>query len=456
MKNMTLENIALACGGVYVGDEIYKNKEISGVEKDSRLIEEGFLYLPFVGARVDGHDFIPQVFEKGALCTLSEKDLENPAGPYIKVVSVAQALKDIAEYYRKQLDCKIIGITGSVGKTSTKEIIASVLEEKFQVLKTEGNYNNEIGMPLTILKIRDYHQIAVIEMGISDFEEMHRLSKVSRPDICVITNIGTCHLENLGDRDGVFKAKTEMFDFATKDCFVVLNGDDDKLINVKEVNGNKPEFFGVDSEQNVKALSYSAQGIEGTNVQIQYYDKIMETIIPIPGFHMIYNAMAATCIGVHFGMTLNEIDKGIRNLKAIGGRNNIFVSNGITVIDDCYNANPMSMEASLKVLNQAEGRKVAILGDMFELGKNENELHRQVGNAASKLNIDVIVCIGKLAANIAYKAKAGNSEVFYFESKEDFENTIYDYVQKGDTVLIKASNGMKFNTIVKMLKEAGE
>ena len=212
LKNMTLKNITEACNGSYVGDDSVLNEEISGVEKDSRLIKEGYLYLPFVGARVDGHDFIPQVFEKGALATLSEKDLENPEGPYIKVNSVAQALKDIAEFYREQLDCKIIGITGSVGKTSTKEIIASVLSEKFDVLKTEGNYNNEIGMPLTILKIKANHDIAVIEMGISDFEEMHRLAKVSKPDVCVITNIGTCHLENLGDRDGVFKAKTEMFD----------------------------------------------------------------------------------------------------------------------------------------------------------------------------------------------------------------------------------------------------
>lgn len=452
MKNMTLENIAVACGGIYVGDEKLKNSVITGVEKDSRLIEEGYLYIPFVGARVDGHDFIPQVFEKGALCTLSEKDLDNPDGPYIKVESVAQALKDIAEFYRKQLDCKIIGITGSVGKTSTKEIIASVLEEKFQVLKTEGNYNNEIGMPLTILKIRDYHQVAVIEMGISDFEEMHRLSKVARPDVCVITNIGTCHLENLGDRDGVLKAKTEMFDFAAEDCFVVLNGDDDKLSNVDEVNGNEPMFYGIDTDRDVMMISSKAIGIKGTEVRIKYFDEILDTVIPIPGFHMIYNAMAAICIGAYFKMTLEEIDNGIRNLKAIGGRNNIFTANGITVIDDCYNANPMSMEASLKVLSQAEGRKVAILGDMFELGVNEKQLHGQVGNVAAGLDIDEIICIGNLAKEIAEAAKKGKANVTHFAEKEDFENKLFDYVKNGDTVLIKASNGMKFNTIVNRLK----
>lgn len=452
LKNMTLDNIAKACNGIYVGAESLKNIEITGVEKDSRLIEEGFLYLPFVGARVDGHDFIPQVFEKGALCTLSERDLDIDK-PYIKVDSVANALKDIAEFYREQLSCKIIGITGSVGKTSTKEMVASVLSEKYQVLKTEGNYNNEIGMPLTILKIRDNHQIAVIEMGISDFEEMHRLAKVAKPDVCVITNIGTCHLENLGDRDGVFRAKTEMFDYAKENYFVVLNGDDDKLIQVKEVNGSKPIFFGIDTEQNVGVVSYQAKGVLGTEAEIRYFDKKFHTMIPIPGFHMLYNAMAATCIGVHFDMTFEEIDSGIRKLKAISGRNNIFDVNGITVIDDCYNANPMSMKASLNVLSGADGRKVAILGDMFELGKDEINLHKQVGEAAANLKIDVVICIGHLSKNIAETAKQGAGKVYYFEEKSDFEANINDYIKQGDTVLIKASNGMKFQTIVRLIKD---
>lgn len=448
LKNMTLENIAKACNGEYFGEESLKSECITGAEKDSRLIEDGFLYIPFVGARVDGHDFINQVFDKGALCTLSEKDLANVKGPYIKVESTAQALKDIAEFYREQLDCKIIGITGSVGKTSTKEIIASVLEEKFHVLKTEGNYNNEIGMPLTILKIRDYHDIAVIEMGISDFEEMHRLAKVSKPDVCVITNIGTCHLENLGDRDGVFKAKTEIFDYAKENCFVVLNGDDDKLINIKEVNGSTPIFFGIETEQNVCVEKYQTVGVKGTEATIRYFDKTFDTVIPIPGYHMLYNAMAATCIGVHFGMTLEEIDAGIRKLKAIGGRNNIFDAKGMTIIDDCYNANPMSMKASLQVLCSAEGRKVAILGDMFELGASEVDMHRQVGETAKSLGIDVVVCIGELAKNIYNAACEGNSSALYFKTKEEFFKEMDSILEKGDTILIKASNGMKFKEIV--------
>ena len=234
MKNMTLEHIAQACGGTYIGEECDRKKEIQGAVIDSRLVEEGYLFIPIRGARVDGHDFIPAVFEKGALAVLSERRLEHPAGPYILVDSTEEAMKQIAAFYRRSLDIKVVGITGSVGKTSTKEMIASVLSEKYRVLKTEGNLNNEIGLPLTIFKIREEHQVAVLEMGISEFGEMHRLAEMAQPDICVITNIGLCHLENLITRDGILKAKTESFEHLAPDGIAVLNGDDDKLCDKKD------------------------------------------------------------------------------------------------------------------------------------------------------------------------------------------------------------------------------
>ena len=207
MKNMSLEKIAQACGGVYHGSEEMKQSIVESITTDSRQAAKGCLFVAIPGERVDGHDFIPSVFEKGALAVLSEKELENPAGPYIQVASSLEAVKGIAEYYRQQLDIKVVGITGSVGKTSTKEVIASVLAQKYNVLKTLGNFNNELGLPLTVFRLRDEHQIAVLEMGISHFGEMHRLAKVARPDICVITNIGQCHLEFLKDRDGILRAK---------------------------------------------------------------------------------------------------------------------------------------------------------------------------------------------------------------------------------------------------------
>ena len=213
MPNMTLKNIAQACEGVYVGTPELAEKVICGVAIDSRLVEKDYLFSPIKGARVDGHNFIPQVFEQGACAVLSEVELENPAGPYIRVASSELALKKIAAFYRQSLPIKVVGITGSVGKTSTKEMISSVIAQKFRVHKTAGNFNNEIGLPLTVLGIKAEHEIAVLEMGISEFGEMERLAEVANPDICVITNIGLCHLENLGSRDGILQAKTACFDY---------------------------------------------------------------------------------------------------------------------------------------------------------------------------------------------------------------------------------------------------
>lgn len=239
MKNMTLEHIAAVCGGTYIGNEADKTREIQGAVIDSRLVEKDYLFIPVRGEKVDGHSFIPAVFEKGALAVFSEEKLEDPAGPCILVENTLDAMKKIAADYRRGLDIKVVGITGSVGKTSTKEMIASVLAQKYNVLKTEGNLNNEIGLPLTIFKIREEHQVAVLEMGISEFGEMDRLSTMANPDICVITNIGLCHLENLITRDGILKAKTESFAHLTPDGIAVLNGDDDKLCDKKVVNGKR-------------------------------------------------------------------------------------------------------------------------------------------------------------------------------------------------------------------------
>ena len=213
MKHMSLQEIAAACGGTLHCDPSLAGREVSSVVIDSRKAEKGSLFIAIKGARVDGHTFIPQVMEKGALCSVSEQDLGDVDYPYIRVASCEQALKDIAEHYRRSLDIKVVGISGSVGKTSTKEMIASVLSRKYSVLKTEGNFNNEIGLPLTVFNIREEHEVAVLEMGISNFGEMTRLAKIARPDICVFTNIGVAHIESLGSRDGILKAKTEMIDY---------------------------------------------------------------------------------------------------------------------------------------------------------------------------------------------------------------------------------------------------
>ena len=452
MKAMSLREIATACGGHYYGDEAKLNQKVSGVAIDSRKIEEGYLFIPIKGARVDGHTFISQVMEKGALCTLSEKPLGDEADTYILVDSCEQALKDLAEHYRKALDIKVVGITGSVGKTSTKEMIASVLSQKYNVLKTAGNFNNEIGLPLTIFNIREEHEVAVLEMGISDFGEMHRLAKMARPDICVITNIGLCHLENLIDRDGILKAKTEMFDYAAPNAKYILNGDDDKLITVKEWQGYNPIYFGLSTVMDAYAEDIHSLSLKGTSCTICLGDNSFAVTIPIPGHHMVYNALAGALVGRELGLSTEEIRAGIEALVPVSGRNNMIEMENFLIIDDCYNANPISTKASLDVLATADTRKVAILGDMFELGENEMALHYGVGKHAAEKSIDLCICIGTLSQNTAQGASAGNGVVHHFETKSDFLAQANSLLKKGDTILVKASHGMEFPEIVEKLQ----
>ncbi len=453
MKAMSLREITAAVGGNYYGDESKLTQCVTGVAIDSRKIEPGYLFVPIKGARVDGHTLIPQVIEAGALCTLSEHPLDNATHPYILVQSCKQALKDLAEHYRKALDIKVVGVTGSVGKTSTKEMIAAVLSQKYQVLKTDGNYNNEIGLPLTVFNMRDEHEVAVLEMGISDFGEMHRLTKIARPDICVITNIGLCHLENLGDRDGVLKAKTEIFDYMQPNAKIILNGDDDKLITVKEVKGVTPKFFGLSTKFDAFADDIRSLSLKGTSCNIHLEKNVFNAIISIPGRHMVFNALAGALVGQELGLTLEEIKAGIEALVPVSGRNNLIETDSLMIIDDCYNANPISTKASLDVLSLADSRKVAILGDMFELGENEKQLHFELGAYAAKKNIDLVVCIGELSANTARGVENSGANALHFKTKSDFLEQAKTLLQKGDSVLVKASNGMAFSEIVEILKE---
>ncbi|MDO5540143.1 MAG: UDP-N-acetylmuramoyl-tripeptide--D-alanyl-D-alanine ligase [Eubacteriales bacterium] len=452
MKNLTLENMAKACGGSYHGPDEMRIREVSDIVTDSRQVKAGSMFVAIKGERVDGHKFIPSVYEQGALCVLCEEPQE-AAGPYILVESTLKAVKGIAEFYRQQLDIKVVGITGSVGKTSTKEIIASVLSEKYRVLKTPGNFNNELGVPLTIFRLREEDEVAVLEMGINHFGEMHRLSKIVRPDICVITNIGQCHLEFLGDRDGVLRAKSEIFDFINPEGQIILNGDDDKLAALSAVKGITPLFFGTEGARDIRATEVESVGLKGIKCRIHTGDDSFEVMIPVPGRHMVLNALAATAVGSVLGMTNEEIKRGIEKLESLSGRFHIIEENDITVIDDCYNANPVSMKASLKVLNDAPRRKVAILGDMGELGEEEKQLHEQVGEFAGKLDLQLCICIGTLCSHLAKAAKKENPEleVVTAESVEEAVEKLPALIHKGDAVLVKASHFMHFEKIVDSL-----
>ena len=455
MKNMSLQKIAAACGGTYCGSPDLSDREVSSVVIDSRKAEKDSLFVAIKGARVDGHSFIPQVMEKGALCAVSEQDLGDVPYPYIKVVSCEQALKDIAEHYRRSLDIRVVGISGSVGKTSTKEMIASVLGQKFNVLKTEGNFNNEIGLPLTVFNIREEHEIAVLEMGISHFGEMTRLAKIARPDICVITNIGVAHIESLGSRDGILKAKTEMFQYMNPEGTIILNGDDDKLRGFVPENGVSPVYFGLDPSCLYHTEKTENKGLRGTDAEFVTPDSRFHAHISIPGGHMVYNALAGIAVGTALGMTPDEMARGIEALVPIAGRNNLIETERWSIIDDCYNANPASMKSSLDVLACADTRTVAILGDMFELGASEREMHYEVGAYAAEKGISVLICIGDLSAETARGAResadSAAMEILHYSTKEDFFKEMNDVLKKDDTILVKASHGMEFTEIVNFL-----
>ena len=454
MKHMTLRAICAACDGTYYGPTDNLSKEAAGITIDSRKVENNWLFGATVGERVDGHSFIESCYEKGALCCLGEKPPVSESHSYIQVQSTFQALKDIAEYYRSTLEIPIVGITGSVGKTSTKEMIASVLSVKFNTLKTAGNFNNEVGLPLTVFNIRGEHEAAVLEMGISDFGEMHRLSKIARPNICVMTNIGQCHLENLGDRDGVLRAKSEIFDFAAEGAKAIVNGDDDKLRTLKSREDLDCTTFGMEKTNDVYARTVENLGLDGLKCNISTPAGDFSAHIHIPGMHMVYNALAGTCVGLACGLTLKEIKTGIEKAETISGRNHLIHTENYTIMDDCYNANPMSMKASLDVLATALGRKVAILGDMGELGANERALHYTVGEHAAKKNIDLLLCVGTLSEEIAKGAKAKNPSMnaCVFTTKEELLEKIPELLLKGDSILIKASHFMQFEKIVKALQ----
>ncbi|MBQ3517427.1 MAG: UDP-N-acetylmuramoyl-tripeptide--D-alanyl-D-alanine ligase [Lachnospiraceae bacterium] len=461
MKNMTFENIAKACDGELFLNGAEAGTEIKGAVIDSRLVKENYLFFATKGERVDGHDYIAKAFELGATIAVCEHIPEGVEGSFIVVKDTFAALKQIAKFYREGLDIKVVGITGSVGKTSTKEFIASVLAQKYKVLKTEGNFNNEVGLPLTVLKLREEHEVAVLEMGISDFGEMTRLSEIAQPDVCVITNIGQCHLEQLGDRDGVLKAKTEVFANLKENGTACLFAEDDKLAGIAEVNGKKPVFYGTGESSEVYASDVVNKGLFGSECVIHAGNMKIKAEIPLPGKHMVYNALAATAVAKTLGLSAEQIEKGIRSVEAVSGRSHLIQTSEYTIIDDCYNANPVSMKAAVDLLGEANTRKVAILGDMFELGENEKALHRSVGEYAAKQNVDALICVGALSEEIYQGAvecedKKDAMELYHFATLEDCKNEVAGLLKQGDAVLIKASHGMHFTELVELLTQENE
>lgn len=457
MNNITLRKIAEVTGGRLYGGRETGKACISGVVSDSRKVEKDCLFLCIKGENADGHNFAAAALEAGALACLMERKVKNYRGPYILVESVKKASQALAEYYRRQLDIKVVGVTGSVGKTSAKEFIAAVLAKSYRVHKTEGNFNNEWGIPFTLFETDEDDEAAVIEIGVDDFGQMENHAAMVRPDVAVITNIGESHLEKFLTREGIYKEKSEIFKYMDTSGSVILNGDDDILSQVTSVKGISPVFFGFGENCSVRAENIKDHGFSGTEFDIAVRDgggrMAVHVNLPIPGIHMIYSALAAAAAGLQLGMPPFRIKTGLEEVKSIPGHNGIIRTDKLVIMDDCYNASPKSMTAALDTLKSSPGRTVAILGDMLELGENSEKYHYQVGKRAGLNGTDLIICAGPLSEKTYLGARMNtDKQAEYYKTLEDCLFMLPGLIKQGDTVLVKASHSMHFEKIVRLLE----
>ncbi len=451
MKLLTVEKAAEVTGGRYVGPETGKCARIESVVRDNREVTPGALFVCIRGERVDGHDFAPAAWESGAVCCLCEHEPKGE-GPFILVPSATAALRRLAAYYRSLFTIPVIGVIGSVGKTTAKEMAAAVLSARFNTYKTPKNLNNDIGVPLSLLQMGEEHEMAVIEMGISDFGEMTVLAEMVRPTACIFTNIGYCHLEQLGDTRGVLRAKSEVFPYMPRNGLAVVNGDDELL---RELEPGIPKCtFGFGEQNDFIARDVENRGEDGVDLTIAYAGGSFRAHIPGYGSHLPLAALPAAALGKRFGLSDEEITAGLGAYTTVEGRSRIIDTGYIRIIDDCYNANPNSVTAAILSLTKMEGRKVAILGDMKELGRQSRELHRGIGALAGE-KLDCLICCGGEAENIYKGLIAGGSETeaWQFPLKDALLSVLPSLIRKGDNVLVKASHSMHFEELTEELKK---
>lgn len=459
---MNINALAKATGGEIrnlSGDEIVKN-----VVRDNREVDDGAVFVALRGENNNGHRFVSNAVERGAVCCVVEKG-EGDFGrlPVVAVDDTFKALLDIGAYYRDQFNIPVVGITGSVGKTSTKAMIASVLSQEYNTLKTEKNYNNEIGVPLTLFGLNDDHEAAVIEMGMNHFGEISRLTRIVRPDTAVITNIGISHIENLGSREGILKAKLEILEGMPSDGTVILNGDNDLLWSKNGELDYETLYYGIEN----KACDVIATDIKlystGSEFTVRIDGQDYRFEIGVPGVHHIYNALAAILVGYRYDVRPEKMIKGVRAFEPEDNRQETIKYDRFTVINDCYNACPDSMKSGIDVLElAADGggnvRKVAFLGDMLELGDKAPEAHYEVGLMCAG-KIDRLVTIGEMAENIARGAEDGgmsSDDIQKFGSAAEAVKKLGSIINDGDIIWIKGSHGMHLEVIADALDGMAE
>ncbi len=422
---------------------------------DTRKIERDNIYLAINGERFNGNKFVVEAFEKGASIAIVDEILfdtkEIKQGKtVIKVENSEKALLDLASFYRKKLGIKIIGVTGSCGKTSTKDLIAAFLSYKYKVFKTKGNFNNQIGLPLMILELDSSYDVAVLEMGMSDLGEIDILANCARPDIAVITNIGLSHIENLKTQDNILKAKSEIFNYFDENNTLIINGEDNYLLKIKN-KCFEIIRIGYNHEYDVYASNIILKE-DNTSFTINDKEREFNFEIPMAGKHNVLNSMLAIAVAKKLNVSFSQMEKGIKNLEATSMRLQVIKKELFTIINDCYNASPDSMKSSIDVLNSYKNRrKIAVLGTMNELGDESINAHKEVGYYA-KDKVDLLIAIGNYKE--CYKDGFGSDNIITFEDKNEFIKNVNTIIKKDDVILVKASRGIRFEEIVNSLEEA--
>ena len=450
MGKLTLKQAAAWCGGWV--DPKYEDIEFFGANNDTRLIQPGQLFIVLQGAR-DGHDFIPNAMEKGAAAALCSRKVGD--FPAIIVEDPRIALGDIARQERKRIGCKVVGITGSVGKSTTKEMVATVVEGSYKIHKTPVNHNNDIGMPMAILAMPEDTEVAVLEMGMNHFREMAYLSSVGTPDIAVIVNIGTMHIEHLGSIEGIRQAKLEILEGMADDGLLLLNGDDVMLRNLPQRPVQKLEYFGSDEGCTTRVQDV-VDGETGIGFTVSAHCCEFPVKLALEGRHFVADAMAAVSVGLALGVPPLRIQERLSMFRNMAGRQEIYQAGEYTIISDCYNAGPESMAAALLVLGRKKGRRIAVLGDMLELGDCSWAEHYRIGRIAAE-NTEMIFAYGPTSGRVVGGAITGGMDpqkARSFETHEEMARTLKAVARPGDVLLFKGSHGMHMEKVLELfLKE---
>ena len=457
MECLTIKELVLATNGKLIYGDY--NDCVSDIVIDSREANAQNAFVAIVGENLDGHTFMKSAYDSGCKTFIKNESngikLESSDINLIEVKDTSLALGDISKYYKEKFDIPFIGVTGSVGKTTTRDMIYSAISAKLNILKNEKNLNNHFGVPLTLFNLNKEHECAVIEMGMSGFNEIKYLVDIVNPKIAVISNIGLSHVEKLGSQEGILKAKMEITSNFDETNTLIVNGDDKFLSTLKEKEHvYKLKTFGFNKNNDVYCESYTMEE-DSLKFICVINGKKEEIFIPTIGEHNIYNAMSAILVGLCLNISLDYIKKGLKNFKGTKMRLDIIKNEKLTIINDSYNASPDSMDAALKILGRYKGRRVAILGDILEMGEISEYGHRLVGKSSMN-NTDIIITIGENSVFIGEEAKQlgfNSANIYHFENREDVFNKLNELVKTGDTILVKGSRGMRLEKIVEYLNK---